>query len=358
MKAGGGNPRRIWLNTYLPSNCGNGDIYSIISDFGIGFDLFMKFENDGYEWNKDSMLHELFRHVSEGDVKELADKDGKLALEVHSADIYGFLPNSMKSRIDTNMLSLKIIMFFDFTKPRYMSDSFVVCFITENRQYIEYCSAIVTRNSALGYNNFEGFLYEFGLPYNIIRRPMNEHTVFTAAFANFQNVYDVAKDKKLEDFESLLDEWSRDNLAMKFVSSIADFGSLDYLNMLYDKGLTFKQTFGDEAFRYLCDTLYSKLMTYSRVRDLSIDWPTDEVLAMVKNGGMNNQNAIKFLVICKAYYLMLEHESVNNGIFSDMSYLLSAMNGVNETSPEFLKVFAKKFIDIAESKTQSNVPVQ
>lgn len=250
------------LHSLIPCVAQNSGIYSVLDSCGIDPSSLVRFTSVPYKWTKEEMFNYLFKIVSKKDVEILHDLGDKVVFVIEtSCELGNFFGRAYNDNLGTLESYVKHFVFADFTKNQYDSDRMRVALISQGSYNEEYCYAMYNLNFNENLNQFNTLLSDYGLPYDIIRRPANTEIMLWEALDSYN--IELAE-KMVEDgarIPNIVRNYCEDMyLFMEKVSqSIITYNSLDYLNFFYKKNLTLLHVMGEECTKNLLISIYQDI---------------------------------------------------------------------------------------------------
>lgn len=227
------NADEYGIVSFLKGYMDRHDIYSILNMDGIDIDLVASFDKRKFEWNKESLFEFLEKHIDMDNLEVYKDEDNKLVIGVQDNGICNLFCDNYHNNIDSTYFDHLHVIFFDFNKKCTASDAMQVGIIGQadngNEECLMFFSQYIINN---GRKNFNRTLREYGLPYDIIKRPMNLDTTFKEAFMDYSLTIDLLKKfNKNKVAHILRNRIGLDSSTNIFISSVINVGSLDYIDM-------------------------------------------------------------------------------------------------------------------------------
>ena len=248
------------LNSFFPSDNFQ-DIYSILEKYDIPISMVTEYEKPKYDWDKESFKKYLLTFVDEESVAVIKEEDGKLVLSVSDMDVKNAFARDCEA--DTfGVNPNEFILFVDFSMSQYDADSIKIAAIYENNNGVRGCASIYNSKSTRIQYNFEMLLLDYDVPYDIIKRPYNiemiaEHAFFSYNVRLLKRCIDC--DKKY--VEHIFSSESKYDIINVILGAINDYGSLEYLNIMYDNGLTLSEYMESKYVEILISRLFDSLVS-------------------------------------------------------------------------------------------------
>jgi len=234
------------IKSYLARFKKSNSIWGIINALGIDISHIMEYDKSPYKWSKDGVMKYLYECVNKETVDILMSKNDKLILSVRNEDIRYFFGEAYINNIPSDYWGEQHVLFIDFSKRDCDPNRIHFAIITGSSLYEDSCIGMFDATSSRCQLSFNAKLADFGAPYDIIRRKNNLINVAKEAFT-FYNLpllkSCIEKDEKL--LPNLFhNELSQDDIHQIIKSTIVDYLSFDYLNLIYDSNLTLSNVIG------------------------------------------------------------------------------------------------------------------
>lgn len=307
-------PRTIksYISKYIASN----NIYTILGIDGIDVSMFVKYDKQPYEWNKEAMLKRLYECVNKENVHVLCDNaDGKMALMVTDSHIGYFFGEAYLDNISDCEWDEKHIIFFDFKKNKYDSSKIVFSIVESGTTD----SASYLRNEHMHdtLESFDSKLIEFGLPYDIIKRPNNDIVKLGDAIMSYnvpmiKECLERASDKRSVLMRTIGNRVGRESLMNYVSATLGNFMSLDYLDFIYESKCTLTELLGESATDSQLRSLFNT-MWHNRGTEGSA--PTEEEINAFYEEKMPNKTRALFVGSYIAFFMIADKENVCNAIW-------------------------------------------
>ena len=249
------------LNSFFPSDEFE-DIYSILEEYNIPISMVTEYEKPKYDWDKESFKKYLLTFVDEESVTVIKEENDKLVLSVSDMDVKNIFVCARDCEggffgINPN----EFILFVDFSMNQYDADSIKIAAIYENNSGVCDCARIYNSKSTQIQYDFELLLLDYDVPYDIIKRPYNIGVIAERAFF-YYNVRFLKRcidcDKKC--VEHIFSNESKYDIIKIIENSINDYGSLEYLNIMYDNGLILSEYMESKYLEILISRLFDSLV--------------------------------------------------------------------------------------------------
>ena len=254
--------RRVPLHSLIPCVPQSSGIYSVLDSCGIDPSSLVRFTSVPYKWTKEEMFNYLFKIVDRKDVEILHDLGNKVAFVIETNhELENFFGRAYGDNLGHLDSYVKHFVFADFGKNQYDADRMHVALITQGSSNEEYCYAMYNLNFNDNSNQFNTFLSDYDLPYDIIRRPANKDIMIWEALES----YNIELANKLVDKPSQVIEsikyYCEESYAFleQIIRSITVYNSIDYLQFFYSKGLSFFNVLGYDYTRALLNSIYQDI---------------------------------------------------------------------------------------------------
>lgn len=230
------------LDTFMKQTCNN-SIYGIIKENKIPINKILNFNKLKYKWNLNSFLTYLNYYIDEDfyTIHSLyEDEGGQLVFSTKHENIKYIIDNNNFNNMHYDMNNLEVFVFMDFSYDEDDNEKLRYSFIYNNGMTKEeYSSQMYDCYGSTIDTTFEEMLEMFHLPYDTICRTNDNVKRFETAFRN----YDIKTLKQFFANSKIIDEVKKNsNRLFKqssgscVYSSIFDFRSFDYINLIYDNG--------------------------------------------------------------------------------------------------------------------------
>ena len=244
------------------------------------------------KWDFESLMSYLYECVEEENVDILMHKDNKLVLSVRDENIRYFLGDVYIDNIPSDEYDEQHIIFADFSMSQYDPNKLLFAIICRNVE--DYCNGMYNETAHSVNVNFDSKLLEFGLPYNTIRRTDDILKRVRDAFMSFNSniLFDCVKiDGKCLDrvMKDMIDE---DRIFSVIATSISDYLSFDYLNLIYDNNHFISDYLESNYIGEIINTAFNNLKYAARhlYRNNILEMPNDEKIKAFFNEELRNRN--------------------------------------------------------------------
>ena len=309
---------KVLLNSFIERFNETGNIYDILSNDGIDITLVVDYDKPPYEWSQKVVMDYLYECVKKENVDILVSKGNKIVLSVTDSNICYFFGDCYQDNISSDYNSLQHIIFMDFNKNKFDRSKLQFAIIEEDGYGDEdYCIGVFNEHSLEDGANFDSLLIEFGLPYDTIRRTNN--TVVRLKNALFSYNTPMIKEcmKKCDGstLKNLIDDICYEAYQDLIYRSIDDFLSFDYLNLIYDNGLTLADIMPIASIGELIKHLSQTLKSLSRATSnfTNMEGVTDTDIDDFYNLKTERYEDTKYIGNYLAIKMILENETKLNG---------------------------------------------
>lgn len=255
--------RRRYLKSYIDNFLLKNNIYEILKIDGLDASYFETYDRMTYKWNKECFLKHLYSYIDSFNVNVLSNIDNKLALSIKDENICGLLGETYRDTIPSEYNKFEHIVFLDFSKNENDTRKLEYAIVFSDSYGENSVSTMYDEFSRqINDISFDEKLIEYKLPYDIIRRKNNSMERFVGSFLNFN----IPNMKLLLSKDKTLLVKSKDHITYhQYVSvlstSLIEYVSFDYLDIIYDNGYTINDICGSTPLRNILKILVSKLMS-------------------------------------------------------------------------------------------------
>lgn len=285
-------------------DCSN--IYGVLDRNGINLSDVVSYEPTHYKWNRNSMFDYLEQCISDDDYYIIYDDGNRVVLIAENDDVKYFLGDAyMDNRHYNHQQGDQHIIFADFNKKAGDPEKLVFGVIHHNfATHESSCDRLFNDRFEQIAQSFDSKLEEYGLPYDIICRSENAVDRFYTAFMGFELsvAKELIKDKAvIEDIKTLnRSAMLRDAL----INVTFGYYSADYVNLIYDSGLTIYDVLGDnyasDFGRRLLNTLCDEIP--------NAHVPSEEDIDKFKKGEIGRYNYAVYVGIFMILMSFIDHE--------------------------------------------------
>ena len=178
------------LKSYISKYESSRDIYSLLNNLGLDFSLFVSHTEPSYNWDKESMYKYLYECVDKNNVDVLCDNNNLVALSVIDSNVAYFLGDSYIDSYVYERRNLQHIFFMDFSVSGNNPNRFQFAIIFGSGYQEEFCGEMHNAYmEEIDQSNFSNKLFEFGLPYDIIRRCSGKVTEIVDAYKTKSQIF-------------------------------------------------------------------------------------------------------------------------------------------------------------------------
>jgi len=276
--------------SFLKGYINKHDIYSILSMDGIDVEMVMSFEKPRFEWSKEGVFDFLSKHVDMDNLEVYKDEENKLVIGVQDSGIRAMFCDQYDNVIDVMYYDNLHVIFFDFNKKNTNPDAMLLGVIGVNDKGNEECILFTNQFMNRRGNSFNQTLTEYGLPYDIIKRPLNIETSFKDAFTSYainEKVMNSISKERIRDI--IRNKIGLDTSTNMFIQTILSVGSLDYINLFASKDVPLSYFLDKDHVGYMLQDLYRVLFTKCTIvfpyeydnRLYSLQIPSEEMIAQL-----------------------------------------------------------------------------
>ena len=306
--------RMAHLKSYIAKFTNLNNIYDILDKLDININLVAHYDKPPYEWNSESLLNYLYECVDRNNVRIILNEDNKLVLSVKDENIKYFFGDTYFDNAPSDTSSYEHIIFADFSLAQYDQNRLSYGIIYDEADE-DYCCAMYNMQSKQIPTDFDAKLIEFNCPYDTIRRVDDIDKQFKDAFYSYNiNLINkcLEKDKKcLKRFVADACYYS-DDIYNVLQTSIVEYLSFDYLDLLYDNGLYLHDCITLKCIGDLLKRLFISLIETSNklYRNGVLELPSEERIQSFYNGNMTNKLDVCYV----GYYLLIKKIILNEKI--------------------------------------------
>ena len=296
----------LMLNSYLAKYEDAHNIEGILKKCGIDINLILEYKTPSYEWSYNGLMNKLIMYVDEDDITVLMHNDNKLALSVTNEDISKFFGNDYFERICSDYSENQHIIFADFNKKSYDPNKLIFGIVHRNSKCEDYCETLYNELIDEVNCSFDEKITEFGLPYDIIRRPDDKIRKFINAFNSYNAIalreY-IKEDKDI--LPTVLNKYlDRESSLDTIKSSLSEYVSFDYLNLFYDNGLTLCDFYDYRDVSYIVEIAYSMMKNtsprYGNIEDNrrnvnTLHKPTKKEIEAFYNAEIDDRRSVSYI---------------------------------------------------------------
>lgn len=355
MKGSGINLLTNINNSFLKFNAQKKNIFSILDTCGIDIFMVTNYEKPKYEWNCEDFLDHVYKVVDDENVTIIKNDGKQLVLSIFDenvGDIFGHTYYENQINIEN-----KHIIFADFSKSVY-DPNHIEYAVIDNSVHEEYCVNMFNSLSMSIMDNFENKLNEYGLPYDIIRRPYDNDCMALKAFKSLNTALlfkCVQTDKNCLNY--IFKTIHADEVSDIIFNSIYDYASLDYLDVIYNNGLDVLSTIGYKPLKRIVINLFDFIQqNHQRVNGNThlysssniINKPSKDEIDSLYRGGINEVLTVKYLTVYLALKMIIKNEKKNlnllRKIYSILFDLIKAYHLKGTLTDEFVLLMARYLV--------------
>lgn len=284
------------------------NISQILSDNCVNLSAIFDFSNSNYEWNMESFLDFMDYSVGKEEyvIEYCNEEESKLVISTNS-DMIRFAIGKV-FRYDLLNYRTKIYLFLDFKKK--IEDDTRLIYAVINRtcseEYLHTC--FYTVQGSIPRFTFNDLLEEYHLPFNFICRTDDKFKMFE----NSLSCYDFKLMKKMIADKEVINKISENYIGIKntiysrLSSSINEYNSFDFLDFIYDNGLTVEQLVDKNSMKSLFEYVVNELyLSFPRGYVYSV--PSGNIRKKLENGKINANTRFWHGNLC-IFNMMVEHE--------------------------------------------------
>ena len=284
MMASNVNTDRMFLKSFIENfNSGQG-IYNVLKNCGIDITLVAQYDKPLYKWDKETMYNYLYECVNKAKVDVLHDEGNLVALSVRDSNVRYFLGDAYIDNVSSDTYDWQHLIFLDFSMSEYDPNRIQFAIIRSMPgEQEDYCSGIYNEH-AQGINTpFDAKLSQYGLPYDIIRRPNDIYVKIKNAFVsyNIPLLRKLLKETSADKLREVIYDYIGEAHATDIItSSITDSMSFDFLDLFYDNNIPLNSIFDSGYVNSILKQIISQLIAHGRMGEMNGDYklPTEEDL--------------------------------------------------------------------------------
>lgn len=252
------------LKSYLARFDKVTNIYDVITNCGIDANIMIEYDRPQYKWDKESIMNYLYECVNAENVDIIKSSDEKIALSVRDSNIRYFFGDSYIENICKEYWDCQHILFIDLKSSIYNPNKIQFAIIEDGCEE-DYCIGIYNESSIQIRVDFDSKLVEFGLPYNIVRRPKNTSKRLVNAFSSynisFLEAYMKQNPNKFN--KAIRSRISSEDLYYVFRKTL-EMLSFDYLNLIYNNGYVLSDFMEGVYVGEIFNSVINNLLYYGR----------------------------------------------------------------------------------------------
>lgn len=318
LMGNGSETALITLKSYIARFLERNNIYKVLAHCGIDISVITNYPNQPYSWDKESALNYLHECVNQENIDTLMSNGDKMVLSVKDENIKYFLGDGYIDHVPAECHSYQHILFFDFSLSKYDSNRIRIAII-RNYQDEDGCFLFLDIQMHEK-RDFEMKLTEYNLPYDIIRRTDNVPNRLCDALLSY-NIPMVNECIKIVDKDQLVniinEYMSYEEMEHILRVSIIQYVSFDYVNFIYDNGLTISQTIGANMTRELCKAIINMIYDKNHLMRLKLPLPEKEDIECFYSETLGNVEYATYVGL----YLILDKILKNEKFESESEYL-------------------------------------
>lgn len=318
LMGNGGETALTTLKSYIAKFLERNNIYKVLAHCGIDISVIANYPNQPYSWDKESALNYLHECVNQENVDTLMSNGDKIVLSVKDENIKYFLGDGYIDHVPVEYHSYQHILFFDFSLSKYDSNRIRIAII-RNHQDEDTCFLFFDAQMREK-RDFEMKLTEYNLPYDIIRRTDNVPNRLCDALLSY-NMPMVNECMKTVDKHQLLDIINDyvgyEEMEHLLRVSIIQYVSFDYVNFIYDNGLTISQTIGYDMTRELCRSIINTIYEKNHILMFKLPLPEKEDIEYFYSETLGDIHSATYVGL----YLILDKILKNEKFETESAYL-------------------------------------
>lgn len=322
------------LKSFISKFKNNNDIYSVLSDCGIDISSIVHFDKPSYKWDIDSLIEYLFECVSPENVDIIKDglsDENKIVISVRDENIRYFLGDAYIDNVSSEYWGNQHILFIDFAKSQYDPNKLQFSIIFDGDLGDDYPNALYNElGNPVNNEDFDSKVFEFGLPYDIIRRSSNKYSMLVKAFVNHNinllNKY-VSNDKKM--LKGVLGEIDEESIYSIMYDSVLSFYSFDYLNLIYDNGYILSDFMDEGSITDFLGKILRRFIEYAVAinNDATLMSPSKELIDKFHEDKLSTMEEALYVGTYLQLKMVLDHEQKKGMKYNSIYYgLMSNFN--------------------------------
>ena len=262
-----GDAVSLMMESYLSRFNKTSNIYDVLRSCNIDINMVAQYDKPRYAWNYEDFMNYLYECVNKDNVDIIMHKGDKLVLSVCDENIRYFFSDAYYDAICENDWDKQHILFADFSLNQYDPNKLTYCVVYDGLEdEPDSCGSMFDENSTSIQLSFNMKLAEYGLPYDIIRRPNDIVKRAREAFTSFNSK--VLKELIKEDdncfYNALHNNFCTEELCSYITDSITEYLSFDYLDMIYDGKHTLSDYLNNDGIGVVLGTLTNFLIRIGR----------------------------------------------------------------------------------------------
>ena len=302
----GNNPNATMLKSYLARFDGRNSIYSVLQNCGIDITLVAHYDRPQYQWDYDHFMSYLYECVDKNNVDIIKHDGDKLVLSVRDENIKYLLGDAYMDNISSDDYELQHIIFADFSISQYDSNKLLFAIIYDGGCGEDYPSNVYNESSTQTRANFDGKLIEFGVPYDIIRRTDDIDKKVRNAYTSFNTkiLKECIKVDKNCLHRAMREYFDQGNNYSLINSSVIDYLSFDYLDLVYDNGHYLGEYMDSSYIAEILKNLFNLLKGAARqlYRNAILEKPSEERIHLFYDEKIPNRDDVVYV----GYYLLIK----------------------------------------------------
>lgn len=353
MRKGCNTPK---ISTFSPNGISGKNIVSILTHNDISLDTVIKTKQLPFNWNKKDFLEYLYKFISPTNVTILAETETLLCLSILDKNI-GYLWSILETSIaELGFSNSELNMvFLDFSLNPTNPESFCASVIGED----EFCECYPMYTGSIQWKNaeisFRRMLIKYNLPYDVIKRIDNPYKQFKEDILE-KNIDITVVNKETSQFLKRLANESSHIIYNILFNSLTEYLSLDYLNWIYNNGLTIYDLFEDGVVLHELFNEARRILANYMIYRHKYNFNDDNVKKQFLNKEIRDTEAVKAFVAYLTIDTIVRNETNPDAMRTILDILGHSRNGVyeNETYQYFL---LNMFDRIDFSKQDDIVPL-
>ena len=323
------------LRSFLQRFQEGNNIYSILQRDKIALSLVAHYDALNYKWSREGVLEKLYECVNKENVLILKDTPEKLVISVNDEDIYNFFGNVYSDKISDDDQCLEHILFFNFAKDMHDPNRLIFSVISVISMQEFPLGLYNAQCDSIDMNMFETLLFEFDLPYNIIKRPLN----YTQMALNMWNQYEFEKGDEILlqhgiKFDTCLEQFIKTDFNQTFYATI-NYASLDMLKWFNRHRIPILQGRTEHSCLEIIRFLISSTLDCSNhdIGDKALSNNREKYLF---DETLNNATEVRAVFNITAFKMIIEARQCFNIDSSIMSLLCNAISRSSKKQRIFL----------------------
>lgn len=290
----------LMMESYLSKFNKTSNIYDVLRSCNIDINMVVQYDKPRYTWNYEGFMKYLYECVNEENVDIIMHKGNKLVLSVCDENIRYFFSDAYYDTICDNDWERQHILFADFSINQYDPSKLTYCIVYDGLgDEADSCGTMFDENSNAIQASFNMKLVEYGLPYDIIRRPNDITKRAREAFISFNSkaLKELIKEDENCFYNALHDSFCTEDLCSYITESIIQYLSFDYLDMIYDGKHTLSDYLNCDGVGMIVHGLANFLIAIGRNRRMNgtLNKPSDKDIEKFYAQTLDSRSEVQYV---------------------------------------------------------------